>query len=87
MSQSSSIADKGKPTRTKHRPRRASNLKASGHSANDNMVPMAIRVELDQRVRLDALAKGLMIHKADLIRKGIEFVLGWGEERLKKLTP
>lgn len=81
MSKSTSVAYKGKATRTKNGPRGSSDL---GRSFQD-LVPMAIRAEKRQRDELDLIAKGLMMHKADLIRKGLDLGIEWGRERMAKL--
>lgn len=82
MSETSSIAHKSNAARAKNRPTGTRRLKGSGAP---HLVPMAIRVEPTQRANLDKLSKGLMMHKADIIRKGLELAIEWGEERLKRL--
>jgi hypothetical protein len=87
MSQSTSLADKSKPARAPKRPRRTGNLGGSSHASQDNawMVAMGIRITPQQRDELERLSKGLMMHKADLVRKSLDLGIEWAIARMAVL--
>lgn len=86
MSKPSSITHQTKPARTAKRPGRSGSLDGSHNKdGTTRLVPVAIRIEKRQREALDKLSAELMMHKADIIRKGMDLVLVWGAERLVKL--
>lgn len=79
MTQATTLNHKRKAAR-----RATKRVRRTGSLQKVTYVPIGIRITKTQRDAVNELSAALLMHKSDLIRKGIDMALDWASARAKR---